>query len=104
MAIGECADDTGTPPNLFHDPLEPIVGADLLPVDVGKGIVSLRRVNAALEPNRPRYSSWRPAGQVFNDRPRFAVGRVAVLLGMYSLEHVAHLANSARRYVTERFR
>ena len=39
--------------------------------------------------------------QVFDDRPRFAVGRIAVLLGMDSLEHVAHFADPGRRHVAE---
>ena len=43
-----------------------------------------------------------PGGtQVFDDRPSFTVGRLTVLLGMDSLEHVAHLANLGCRHVTE---
>ena len=34
LAVRECSNDTGSAANLFHDPLERIIGADLLPVDV----------------------------------------------------------------------
>ena len=99
MAIGECTNDAGAPSYLFHDPLEGIVGANLLPVDVGKGVVGERLGHAALDQIGRGVHPGRT--QVFDDRPRFAVGRIAVLLGMDSLEHVAHFADPGRRHVAE---
>ena len=46
-AIGERPHDTGSPTDLSHDPFERVVGADLMPVDVGKGVVGQRLVDAA---------------------------------------------------------
>jgi hypothetical protein len=39
LAVRECSNDTGSAANLFHDPLERIIGADLLPVDVREGVI-----------------------------------------------------------------
>jgi len=39
--------------------------------------------------------------QIFNDRSRFAVGRVTALLGMNGYEHVAHLAYPGCRHMAE---
>jgi hypothetical protein len=38
LAIGERTHDTGAPTNFLHDPLEWIVGANLLPMNVGKRV------------------------------------------------------------------
>ena len=39
--------------------------------------------------------------KIFNDRTRFAVGRVTALLGMNGFEHVAHLADPGCRHMAE---
>ena len=39
LAVGECAHRAGSSPDLLHDALEWIVGADLLPVDVRKCVI-----------------------------------------------------------------
>ncbi len=49
LAVRECSNDTGSAANLFHDPLERIIGADLLPVDVREGVVGQRFGYAALD-------------------------------------------------------
>jgi hypothetical protein len=36
LTVRESTDDAGSAPDLFHDPLQRIVGSDLLPVDVRK--------------------------------------------------------------------
>src|SRR3981189_3109601 len=41
--------DTGPPTNLSHDPLERVVGAYLLPVDVREGVVGERFGHAPLD-------------------------------------------------------
>jgi IS30 family transposase len=56
LAVAECSNNTGPPANLFHDPLEWIVGSDLLPVDVGKGVV---RGAIAQAIGRPKSTVWR---------------------------------------------
>ncbi len=56
MAVAECSNNTGPPVNLFHDPLEWIVGSDLLPVDVKKGVV---RGAIAQAIGRPKSTVWR---------------------------------------------
>ena len=76
-----------------------VVGADLLPVDVGKGVVGQRFGHAALDQIGRRVH---PGGaQVVDDRSRLSVGRVSALLGMDGLEHMAHLADLGRRHVAE---
>src|SRR5215207_4666004 len=99
LAVRECTHNTSPPTNLSHDPLKWIVGADLVPMDVGEGIVGQRLVDAALD--QISRSVHPGSTQVFDDRLGFAVGGVAVLLGMDCLEHMAHLANPGRRNVAE---
>ena len=99
MAIGERAHDTGASTNFPHDPLEWIVGADLLPMNVRKRVVGQGLGHAPLDQIGRRVH---PGGaQVVDDRSRLAVGRVPALLGMDSLEHMAHLADLGRRHVAE---
>ena len=42
LTIRKGSDHTCAAPDLFHDPLERIVGPDLMPVDVGGGIIGQR--------------------------------------------------------------
>src|SRR3982074_3835939 len=89
----------GPPTNLSHDPLERVVGAYLLPVDVREGVVGERFGHAPLDEIGRRVH---PGGaQVVDDRARLSVGRVPALLGMDSLEHMAHLADFGRWNVAE---
>ena len=99
LAIRECTDNAGPPTDLFHDPLEWVVGADLLPVDVRKSVVGQRLGHAALDQIGRRVHL--AGSQIFDDRSRFAVGRVAALLGMDGFEHVAHLADPGCRHMAE---
>jgi hypothetical protein len=39
LTVREGADDAASAPDFFHDPLQRIVGSNLLPVNVGKAIV-----------------------------------------------------------------
>ena len=80
MAIGERADDAGASPNLLHDPLEWIIGAYLLPVDVGKDVVGQRLVNATLDQIGRGVHPGCP--QVFDDRLGFAIGHFPALLSV----------------------
>ena len=68
-------------------------------MDVREGVVGERFGHA------PLYEIGRrvhPGGaQVVDDRARLAVGRVPALLGMDSLEHMAHLADVGRWNVAE---
>src|SRR5271170_1500420 len=80
------APNASTPTDLSHDPFERIVGADLLPVDVGEGVVGQRLVDVAFDQIGRRVHLGGP--QVVDDRPGLAVSRVAVLLGMDRLEHM----------------
>ena len=80
-------------------PLERVVGAYLLPVDVWEGVVGERFGHAPLDEIGRRVH---PGGaQVVDDRARLSVGRVPALLGMDSLEHMAHLADFGRWNVAE---
>ena len=90
----ERSSDTGPPTNFPHDPLERVVGAYLLPVDVREDVVGERFGHAPLDEIGRRVH--RGGAQVVDDRARFSVGRVPVLLGMDSLEHMAHLADFGR--------
>ena len=73
LAVRESADDTGSAPDLSHDPLERIVGADLLPVDVREGVVGQRLGHAALdEVGRRAHSGGRSSSTIawaFGRRP-----------------------------------
>ena len=70
-----------------------------MPVDVGKGVVGQRLVDAALDQIG---RGVHPVGpQTFDDRAGLAIGRIAVLLGMDGLEHVAHLADLGGRHMAE---
>ena len=96
---GNAPNDTGPPTNLSHDPLERVVGAYLLPVDVREGVVGERFGHAPLDEIGRRVH---PGGaQVVDDRARLSVGRVPALLGMDSLERMAHLADFGRWNVAE---
>ena len=47
------------------------------------------------------WSAFLGGAQIFNNRSRFAVGRVTALLGMNGFEHVAHLADPGCRHMAE---
>ena len=74
----------GSAENLSHDPLERVVGAYRLPVDVREGVVGERFGHAPLDEIGRRVH---PGGaQVVDDRARLSVGLVPALLGMDSLD------------------
>ena len=89
----------GSADDFSHDPLERVVGVYLLPVDVREGVVGERFGHAPLDEIGRRVH---PDGaQVVDDGARLSVGRVPALLGMDSLEHMAHLADFGRWNVAE---
>ena len=99
LAVRESTNNASAPTNLLHDPLEWIVGADLLPVDIGEGVVGQRLGHAAFDEIG---GGVHPGGaQIVDDCSCLPVRRVAALLGMDSLEHVAHLTDLGGRYVAE---
>jgi hypothetical protein len=65
----------------------------------GKAYSSSAFRRRCVRPNRPRCHLG--GTQVFGDCPSFTVGRLTVILGMDSLEHMAHFANPGRRHVAE---
>jgi hypothetical protein len=76
-----------------------IRGADLLPMNVGKRVVGQGLGHAPLDQIGRRVHLG--GAQVVDDRSRLPIGRVPALLGMDSLEHMAHLADLGRRHVAE---
>lgn len=80
LAIGECTDDAGPPPDLPHDAFERIVGADLVPMNVGEGIVGQRLVDAAF--NKIGRCVHPGGAQIVSDRPGLPIGCLEALLGM----------------------
>ena len=68
-------------------------------MDVRGGVIGQRFGHAALDQMGGRVHLG--GAQIFNDRSRFALGRVAVLLGMHGFEHVAHLADPGCRHMAE---
>jgi hypothetical protein len=72
-ANGERAHDTGAPTNFLHDPLEWIVGADLLPMNVGKRVVGQGLGHAPLDQIGRRVHLG--GAQVVDDRSRLPIGR-----------------------------
>ncbi len=49
MTVWKRTDDAGSAADLSHDPLERVVGPDLLPVDIRVGVVGQRFVDALLD-------------------------------------------------------
>ena len=99
LPIGEGADHAGSSADLFHDPLEGIVGPDLDPVAVREGVVGPRLADAFLD--QFGRSGHRLASQLADHRVRLVLGRVPALLGVDGLEHVGHLAHVGRGLVAE---
>jgi hypothetical protein len=91
LTVRESTDHAGSAPDLFHDPLQRVVGSDLLPVNVRKAIVGQGLVDRLLD--EVCCLGHFACPQVVDDRPCLVVGGLAALLGMNGLEHVAYLAN-----------
>ena len=68
-------------------------------MNVGKRVVGQGLGHAPLDQIGRRVHLG--GAQVVDDRSRLPIGRVPALLGMNSLEHMAHLADLGRRYVAE---
>jgi hypothetical protein len=49
LTVRESTDDAGSAPDLFHDPLQRIVGSDLLPVNVREAVVGQGLVDGLLD-------------------------------------------------------
>ena len=99
LAIWERNNHAGTPPDLSHDPLQRIIGADLLPVDVGKGVVCQRFGHAAVDQIRRRVHSG--AAKLLDDCARLAIGCIPTLLGMDGFEHVGNRADLGGWHMAE---
>ena len=68
-------------------------------MNVGKRVVGQGLGHAPLDQIGRRVHLG--GAQVVDDRSRLPIGRVPALLGMDSLEHMAHLADLGRRHVAE---
>src|ERR1700745_2010336 len=88
-----------SPADLLHDPLERIVGADLLPVDVRKCVIGQGLLDAALHQLGCRSHSG--LAQNVDDRAGLAISRLPGLLGVNGLEHVADLADPGDWHMAE---
>src|SRR4029450_6859896 len=95
LAMRGSSNDACSAADLFHDPLEWIVGADLLPVDVREGVVGQRLMDALLDEIGCRVHLAGP--QVIDDRSGLLIGRVSALLGMDGLWHMAPPGGRGRR-------
>ena len=96
MAVAECSNNTGPPANLFHDPLEWIVGSDLLPVDVGKGVVRGAIAQAIGRPKSTVFSGLLKGG---NEPALRAVGCGTIYAFIY---RAGQQAEQLWRYLTRR--
>ena len=83
LSIQGCPDHTGPSPDLPHDPLKGIVGADLVPVDVWKGIVGQRLMDSLLDQIGRLAHLQQP--QFGDDTGGFCIGRHATFLGVNRL-------------------
>ena len=99
LAIRERTDDAGPASDLSHDPLEWIVGADLLPMDIRERIVGQCLLRRSVQ--RVRLPCPSSAAADHRRSPRPFVGRGPALLGMDGLQHVADITNLRRRHVAE---
>jgi hypothetical protein len=70
---------------------ERIVGSDFLPVDVGKGVVGQRLVDALLD--EVGCLTHLAGPKILDDRSGLLVGGRSALLRMNGFEHVAHVAD-----------
>ena len=99
LAIRECPNDTGTPADLSHDPLQWIVGSNLLPMNVWEGVIGQRLLHAPLD--KIGRGVHPGSAQIVDDRPCLSVGRITAFLRMDGFEHVAHLADLCRWHMAE---
>ena len=99
MTVWKCTDDAGSAADLSHDPLERIVGPDLLPVDIRKGVVGQRLVDALLD--EVGCFAHLAGSKILDDRSGLLVGGRSVLLGMNGFEHVAHVTDLCCRHVAK---
>ena len=74
----------GSSTNLFHDPLERVIGTDLQPVNVREGAVGQGLAHAPFDKIGRRFHPGGP--QVVDDRSCLAVRGFPVLLGTDGLE------------------
>src|ERR1700722_20374468 len=99
LTVGESTDDAGSAPDLFHDPLQRIVGPDLLPVNVREAIVGQGLVDGLLD--EVGCFAHLACPQVANDRLGLVVGGLPALLSVNGLEHMAHLTDAGGRDVAK---
>jgi hypothetical protein len=85
LAIRECAHDTSAAPDLTHDPLERVVGADAPPVlarkgQVGEGLGNCRRDPPANLPSLTRLSSATTAATFASAAGRLSCAWIALII------------------------
>src|SRR3954453_18017971 len=92
-------DDPGSAADLSHDPLERVVRPDLLPVNVWKGVVGQRLMDALLD--EVGGLAHFTGSKILDDHIGFLIGGCPALLCVDSLEHVAHITDPCCRHVAE---